>query len=522
MLKKVLSLLMTFVLLFSVPFSVSAQNQKKFESAQESLSEEERFLNSLSEPALDIDIENLCNYYNGLEYTVDETIDDVLHCQVVGDSYVQIYYENALKQRASVPEYLERAYNSIFGENQNLSRSGRSSSSNYIISDRGLFKIFYDDVNTSSGTFNMSAVRLMGAIFDAIAGYFSDFEFPTTDGTYYEVYLSSSLTSSGTTTMLGNSLRSNITIDYGLLYNFYEEDDTFVLGVAAHEFTHALAFHYGVYYNTTAAHCFHEGLARAMGIMYDETYSNVEGVCGDISIFITSLGQSYMTNDTPQYRYGTAIFPLFLVQRFDTVDHDTLDVIRYILEEMRIVESLTPNRITSMEKLLTAISNVLTTEFNTTFSGEFKYFMLYNSNPDVAYVYAPRNRIGATARSWGSPNFQGIYTVSQKGQTFTGTGSLPYLACHYYKFELSSSTYHGVTVTMANELDSEDSQCSIGYVYYYSNNGTYFYYSAPWGDYDEWTYTFYLNPLGVTEIYLVFINTGYAGTLSYSIDALTK
>ena len=117
---------------------------------------------------------------------------------------------------------------------------------------------------------------------------------------------------------------------------------------------------------------------------------------------------------------------------------------------------------------------------------------------------------------------QGIYTVSQKGQTFTGTGSLPYLACHYYKFELSSSTYHGVTVTMANELDSEDSQCSIGYVYYYSNNGTYFYYSAPWGDYDEWTYTFYLNPLGVTEIYLVFINTGYAGTLSYSIDALTK
>jgi len=170
MLKKVLSLLMTFVLLFSVPVSVSAQSQNNFESAKESLSEEERFLNSLSEPALDIDIENLCNYYNGLEYTVDETIDDVLHCQVVGDSYVQIYYENALKQRASVPEYLERAYNSIFGENQNLSRSGRSSSSNYIISDRGLFKIFYDDVNTSSGTFNMSAVRLMGAIFDAIAG----------------------------------------------------------------------------------------------------------------------------------------------------------------------------------------------------------------------------------------------------------------------------------------------------------------------------------------------------------------
>lgn len=448
----------------------------------------------------DDEIENLCNYINGDAYVQDAIVSDVEMCGNEALFYINEYYERATTQRDTVPSYLTSAYNKVNRNNQASPASIDSNS--YIISEGGHFKIFYNEAENVSNLNDI--VYLLGVIYDSLDAYLCDvydFNRPTTDGTYYEIHLiaSADIDALGYTHPLSNN-RSYIELSQGNLVNFYyDSDEAFILGTAIHEYMHAIMFSYGIQFSTTELQCFHEAMGRAVGIEYETTYANNYDVCSRIRSFVNSLGYSFATVNTSDYKYGSALFYLFLFE-----DYDEWSTIQCLFENYDFSCSIISN-----------IDSTLYSEYNSSFKSAYIHFLSYNVDPDHMYDNSPTNRMSTGCESWGTPVLNSSYSVTNSNVTFSGNGSLPYSAGHYIKLTSSTTTNKQIDITINFGEMNGNAASGVSRVNHRASTNTYgSSTSVDFGNQYHGNITMSIS--GNDVVYIVIANTGLSGTLSYN------
>ena len=452
------------------------------------------------------ELKNICDYINGNKYTDSELMSDILLCGTEAILYVNYYYNQNVKERKSIPTYLLEAYNKI---NSEYKESYAAKTNEYIISSSGHFKVFYDQAEDVP--YLDSLVDLLCSIYDAVDTYLCsvyNLNQPTTDGTYYEIHLVTSDIiggAEGTTYSLANN-RSYIRISQTKLDDFYfDSTDAFVLGTAIHEYMHAILFSYGISYSTLGQICFHESMGRAVGIDYEISYANHYDICYKIRSFISSLGYSLGTVNTDNYKYGGAIFYLFLFE-----DYDEWTTIQCVLENYNFSISLFDN-----------IDYALDNYYNSSMESAYIHFLSCNVDPDDIYYSSPKNRLASGYDTWGSPYITGNYTVTSTNTTFSSSGSLSYLAGHYIKF--TPTVYTGKTVTITVNFSSiSGGAIPQGACMLHNASTDNYTYSGGVVINNTFSYSCTLSLTGNDELYLIIANAGTAGTLSYSYSAVVS
>lgn len=449
----------------------------------------------------DDDIMNLCNYINGDAYVHDDVISDVMLCGNEALFYINKYYGEAITQRSAVPSYLTSAYNKINRNDRAVPQSSTDANS-YIISDSGHFKIFYDEAENVSNLNHM--VSLLGVIYDSLDSYLCDiYEFnrPTTDGTYYEVHLidSDDIGALGCTYSMSNN-RSYIELSQDNLIDFYyNSNNAFILGTAIHEYMHAIIFSYGILGSTVETDCLHEAMGRAIGIEYEVSYANNSDVCSRIRSFVNSLGYSFATVNTSDYKYGGALFYLFLFE-----DYDEWSTIKCLLENYNTSYSLISN-----------MNSTLSSEYNSSFQSAYIHFLSCNVDPDRICATAPQNRMSTGGDSWGTPVFNGNYSVTNSSTTFSGNGSLPYSAGHYIKLTSSTTANKRIDIVINFYDLSGNAFPSASHVVHIASTGAYGFSTSV--DFDDQCHDYFTMSLSGNDIaYFVIANIGSSGTLSYN------
>lgn len=445
------------------------------------------------------ELENICAYVNGDLYIHNELIEEIQHCGTEATLWINYYYDNHLKQK-SIPAYLSEAYKTVNSKADVEIRSYYNTTS-YVDSESGRFRVFYNEAPQSTDIVGIA--NFVAIIFDAVDYYLCDyygFNRPTTNGSQYHISIINSTSGgAGNTPYLSNN-RSRINLAYDYIQGFYyNADDAYLLGMAIHEYMHAILFSYGIMTGSPEDIWFHESLAQASAIEYEITFANASNVCDHISTFISSLQYSMGSLDTVSIKYGGAVFHLFLFEDYD--------------EWFTIAEAL-ENRNPSLS-MLSNINNFLVSEYNSSLASAYIHFLYYCTNPDVNFESSPTNRMFSGARTWGRPMCVANYNVGSTNTSFTGAGVLPCLAAHYIK--LTPNTYLNKTVTITVNYSSISGNAipSGAYSLHQTSNGTYLYSGNAVINnvYTDWCT---VNMLNNGELYFIIANAGTTGNFDYS------
>lgn len=448
----------------------------------------------------EVDIQNVCNYINGYLCTASNDINDIELCSTYASQLITSCI-NEYSKSEEIPSYLKDAFETIsISSNSNHYRSASiSKTTEYIITSAGNFKICYDEITLTKNSTFLSRVQGIGAIFEAVYSYFITnygMTEPTTDGTYYEIHLVNDINTMGKTEYLDTPGYSYIIMNYDLYVNEIE----FFRGCAAHEFMHAIQIMHNLPYNTTVATWFQESLSRAAGITYEVYYANHYDICGRHQAFLNSLSSSLGTIDNSDYRYGGSLFFLCLND-----EYDQWEIIEDILSEYEYTYDL-------MDSIDAALDSA-----GSTMQSAYRRFMVYNTNPDDAYSMSPQNRMTSGYSSWGTPAYAYTFLANIGSSCSPTTTSLPYLSGHYYKIYCTSSTDVKVTVDIDYITATTGAVPDIMYGYYDEGTDAFYYIPAV-----VTNNTFYdtidMSSLGISEWYLVVMNSGLSGTINYTIN----
>ena len=318
------------------------------------------------------------------------------------------------------------------------------------------------------------------------------------------------MTSSGLTSYVGGY--SNIKLLQAYLVDFGEDyRKSEVLGVMIHEYMHAILFEAGIMTNAEAI-CFHESMARAAGIEYETAYANWSGICGDISFFIDNLCNTmgnlnnYEGEDRDRYKYGGAIFYVFMFEVYDEWN---------LLSEM-------VNNYSSNNSIFNNLNQTLLLHNRGTLTYAYERFLAFAVAPDELFELSPTNRInsnsGIVINSWGTPSPICEITIPNSSNTFSSDEAIvvPYMASNYIKIIATNSTPVNVTININYVIPPSSSADAAGSCV--AHNATSDTYSISTGViYDnELSYTYRMSSGGNDIVYIAIANGGLSGNLEYT------
>lgn len=449
-------------------------------------------------------IENMCNFVNGDNYVEDEWIEEIRHCGTVASLHINYHYNKACKNRSAIPQYLSKAYNKI----NSRSLTTYSLESNYsVTSDTGRFIIQYD---LATGSNRIALANLLASIFDGADMYlcgFYGFDRPTTTGTAYIVKLvSDSIIGYGTngeTNKVDSSTPwlTYIEIKESLVNDFYNNaDDSFVLGVAIHEYWHAILNSYGIHSASLSdTGWFHESTARAIGIEYELEYARSFQVCDSIRSFLQNPNNSIASST---YHYGAALFELSLFESYDEW-YTLVDM----LENYNFSKSIMENIDITLQRF-----------YNSNLDDMYSAFRLYNVSPDTLYFASPYNRLShiSSNESWGNPYVEQTYSITNSSTSFSGTGNVNFLAVNYVRVTSSLSTSKNITLSVS--ASGTYAVPRIGYVYYDNNIDCYIPIEPAMTNGTQSSFSIDMSTLSCDDVYVVISNAGTSGPMQYSYN----
>lgn len=445
------------------------------------------------------ELENICAYVNGDSYIHDSLIEDIQHCGTEAMLWINHYYSKQSKQK-SVPTYLSEAYQKVNRTND-AELMSYSNTTSYVDSQSGKFRIFYNEAPQSANIVAMA--NLVATIYDSLDYYLCDyygFNRPTTNGSQYHVSIVESIPNAAANTPYIATNRSRINLVYSYIEEFYNNaNNAYILGVAIHEYMHAILFSYGIMFAEPEDVWFHESLARAVGIEYEVTYANRSNICGNISAFIGSLQYSLGSLTTTNFKYGGAVFHIFLFE-----DYDEWFTI------VDVLENHNPNI-----SLMSNLNNYLVSEYNSNLSSAYIHFLYCCTNPDTILDLSPSNRLSTGANSWGKPTSVATYTVGTSLTSYSGSGSLPYLAAHFIKITPNNYSNKTVSITVNYSSISGNAIPKGAYSLHQISSGTYTYSDGAILDnkYTDWCV---VHRQSNGELYFIIANAGISGELDYS------
>ena len=498
--KKLLcAIIASLMCMLTIHLDISANNSSVISESIDEFS----MLNEFAIPDLtENELQHLCDIVNGI---VEPQSDDTF-CLTSATMLIDYYYNKRSLQREAIPTYLHNAYESI--QNKSTLTSTYNTTNEYVISLGGKFRVFYN--NADPYEILSSVAYLTGVIFDAIDAYYCEtdsFPRPLGETNYYDIHIipGATLEASGTTTPCGDG-KSYISISQGLLEKFYEdENDTFVLGVAAHEYMHAILMAADIPYLGLDYQTLHESLARAIGIEYDANYANEGGICGDIRSFTSQLSYSLGSMSTSNFINGSALFYLYIYD-----EYGGWNTISYMI-----------NNFSSNSSVLYNLNEALYEENNDTIDLAYEKFLVYAVNPDRFISLSPTNRfqeLNTAVNSWGYPNPTWYINVTENNETLSSPTaySLPYLACNYIKITSYNNTSKYVTVTVTYTIPNNSEAIPRGAYVFHNNSLDFYNMQIDVVSDNQFSCSFGMSISGIDYAYIAIANGGLSGDLMYS------
>ena len=501
--KAPLSLFLALAVIFGSVLPVSAQSIYAESDSNVTL--------SCSHPTIfdpgeltDAELRELCNKVNN----VDRSNKDPSFCYTEAVMDIEYYYSKFTKQRQSVPDYLSTAYSKTHSDTR--ASTYATTTNEYVISAEGRFRVFYNQASPHSDIVDLA--NTIASIFDYAHLYLCnayDFPAPPTNSEgYYDIHIiADDMIDHMAYTSYDDDGLSYISISQGPIEFYYDNDaETYVWGLAIHEYTHAVLNGQGIFYNSTDLQCFNESLATAIAIEWDEQYANESGKCTMISNFVSSLSISMASLETNAFKYGGALFYLFIYE-----DYDEWDTISEMINNYDLSSSVFDN-----------LNASLIAQGEGPLSTAYIHFLACAVDPDVMFSTAPANRLDPTeyyVNSWGTPDYRSIINIhSGLDDNYISHGSLSYLAAQFIKIETFTYVSKRVTMTITyNPFGMSVPQAAI--MVHNRSTGNYTYYGNGVVD-NEYQLSLTMNITANDIVYLVIANAGNAGNLtySYSID----
>ncbi len=507
----VLAVILSFALILSLAPTAFASNQTD-SSAYSVHSTSEEYctmfeLNDLTEAEL----KEICDRVNG----VDGLEPNDAFCLTTANALVEYYYSKYSKQRINMPDYLLSAYNTITERQRTISSTNFNTRSNqYIISNSGRFRVYYNNADLSYSNI-IQLAQFTGEIFDEMYYKYcilNDFPSPisnTNDG-YYNINIipEATLEASGATYPISGQLQKTfISISQDQLVECRNNGNDSVRGVIAHELMHAILSAAGIFFTNAPLESIslHEGMARAVGIETNPNYANRQTVCTDIRSFINQLYYPIGSINTSNFINGSAVFYLSIFEEYQGWD----------------VMATMANNYNSNQSILTNINSTLINYFYDSIGNRYEKFLIYAVDPDYYFESSPSNhpsQIIDAIDSWGSPSLETTIDFFLFNETINSSvpESLTYLSCHYIKIEAKSILTKKVTVTVNYDIANNSSAEAFGAcVIHNSDTDSYTVNSGI--VYDNELYSHFTMNLTNNDIaYIVIANGGLYGDLSYS------
>lgn len=475
-----------------VPVYASQAENQVLDGFKESLSFE-----AMPELASD-ELMNLCNYLIGEQFTETDLIENVRCCGTYANMLVESYYDSYLHDSSKdMPSYLADAYLSVNENDDNMDAQVATAS----ISSSEKFMITYSSSSLISDLVEKANVitEIFDDVYDLYCATYGFIE-PLSNRTNnkYVVSICEDLDAHGETHPRGTGY-SYILIREQTIDD-YMNDGTYLEGVIAHEFMHAIMFAYGFDSYQLDVDFAHEAMGQAAGIEYDITYASRGSTCSNIGNFVSNLGTSMGTVDDLFYMYGGSLFFLFLQEKYGG-----WDVIKTIFEYYDSSYTVFEN-----------IDSVLFFEYDSALCYAFRHFMVYCVSPDQMFELSPYNR-GVQGALWGQPDPETEHNITSNVATsFSGSGSLEELSGKYYKINNKSSQTKHLVITV--DYTVNDNSIPEGtFVIYNSTTDTYIYSGEVVVD-NELYGVFNLTCGAQDELWMIICNAGLSGTLEYSYD----
>ena len=508
--KFVLACLLSFALILSLAPTAFASNQIESSSCSVHSTSEEICsmfeLNDLTE----VELKEICDRVNG----VDGLEHNDAFCLTTANALIEYYYSKYSKQRTNMPDYLLSAYNTITEEQEITSSTYTSRSSSYIISNSGRFRVYYDNAGSYENL--IALAQFTGILFDQMyTKYCVTYEFPApisnTDDGYYNINIipEETLNASGVTYhVLGQPQKTYILISQDQLVNYYENIDSSVRGVIAHELMHAILRASGIYSSSSIeAASLHEAMARAVGIETIPTYANRSNICSDIQSFILQLHYSIGSIETAVFINGSAVFYLSIFEEY---------------QDWEVMETMC-NNFDSDQTILSNLSSTLDYYYNDSIGNRYEKFLIYAVAPDHYFESSPSNNqstLPGTIYSWGSPHAMHTINVSSTNETIRTSApmSLPYLACNYIKITANNSATKKITVTVYYNIADDSTAEPFGACVIH-NSSTNSYTTSSGIVYDNELYTTFTMSISGNDVaYIAIANGGLYGDLQYTYE----
>ena len=448
-------------------------------------------------PELNSDeLNNLCNYLKGQQFVETSLIDSVRCCGTYADMLIEYYYNSFCEDSSQdMPAYLSDAYSNVNDAYYDVDTLTVSSTNNS-------FDNFVISYSSSSPVSELAEkAEIVAEIFNEVYVWYCDingFMAPKTNmnNVKYYVTISDHLNANGKTFSKGSGL-SYIVIHENVI-DEYMLNGTFLEGVIAHEFMHAILFGYGLESFDLDVDFAHEAMGQAAGIEYDLSYASRNSVCTRIETFLLNLGTSIGTVDNTSYMYGGSLFFLYLYETYGG-----WDIMKSIFEYYDSSYTIFEN-----------IDNVLFFEYDSSVSHEFRYFMVYCVAPDQMFEMSPYN-YGISNASWGQPEPEDEYFIN--GPSFiSGEDELEYLSGHFIIAYNTSSQTKRLVITV-NYASNNNAIPEGTFMIYNSTTDTYIY-SGEVVVGNELYGVFNLTCNPQDKLWIIICNAGLSGTLEYSYE----
>lgn len=313
-------------------------------------------------------------------------------------------------------------------EAMNYFTGSTTSSTAYVMSASGHFRVYYDNQSMSP-----TVAQAVANEFDLIDAYFcttNSFPRPEYDSSYYKIELvpnDGNNNFAGQTTLVGlYGSYIKIRYDYALdLHNsgWSSYPDAYV-GILAHEYWHAILFRKMIWGGTSAGTWFHESTASMAGCIYESDYVkyNEKWVNRYLNTPNNSLLYYSESGDDIYRHYGSLLFPLYIYQVYGG-----WNAIKSTLNHY------TTNPISAIENGLGAISPSYTVA--SAYSGHAGY----NYDPDYFY--------GSIASVWGQAKLNGDpNTLHHYAYNRSWTNSE--LSSYYYNFQALTNIACPLSITI--------------------------------------------------------------------------
>ncbi len=312
-------------------------------------------------------------------------------------------------------------------------------------------------------------------------------------------------------------------------FNFVSNADvikTFI-GVIAHEYFHCVSITYVITDTRIASHIWMlESFATFMELTY-MTYRNLESDCLEtvrkkaINEFLAYSSASLISIDShEEYRYGAALFPLFLYQEYGGYGI-IKDILEYSYETYLDIQEQTNTPHKTVEDFYTVFDDVLTTKYNSSFAEAFTKFTANKAFPTyfltaISPFYTKNWSTPATSpRNIGSSSLTNrvINPASSSGIRIEGLASKDYDVYVLVKFlddndsETKTATTDDLTIS---SIKKQTKGSSINYSYRIMDN-------IP----ETQILLSYKMGMNNTNYYLMFNNINWAEKINFSYQTIT-